>query len=118
MKRRRSREVNADMRSRPPAIVKVTLGFTHSKLSVVHFHGPVPSNKLTHLPGHYSHFYPLLHEKVVHKPIQLCSKCFIAQALTECAQLAASVQCLHLTAQELSPKLGRPEPGKPEVLVN
>lgn len=78
------------------------------RLSIVHFCAIVPSEELTNLLGHHSHFYPLLHETVVHKAIQIGSKCLIPQALTEGAQLGLpkSSICI-LLPWELSPKPGR-----------
>lgn len=59
----------------------------HHSTLLVHFCVIRAASILTYLPGHCSCFSPLVHEKVV----QICSKHFIPQALTECAQLASSI---------------------------
>lgn len=85
-KKRSVRKVSTEVCSGSPAIVKVTLVFT-TVLSLVHFCVVRAASILTYLPGHCSRFPSLVHEKVV----QICSKHFIPQALTECAQLASSI---------------------------
>lgn len=93
--KRSSREVppEACSWSRP---LSRSLCFHPQQAVCLPFRATVPSNKLTPLPGHHSHFHLLLHEKVVHKPVQICGRGFSAQALPECAQLLTPNSCILL----------------------